>query len=394
MTPSPAGVLRSPRRASAYDDGPAAAVRATAGAAGDWAGLRAAALGCTACPELAAGRTTVVFGQAPAGAHVALLGEAPGAEEDATGRPFVGRSGRLLDELLAGAGLSRDEVAVLNVLKCRPPGNRRPTTVEAARCRGWLDRQLALVDPAVVVVLGGTAAEWMLGPGTKVTAVRGRDHVVADRLVVPTFHPAAALRGGPAGQPRALLAADLAYAAGRASALRAGGVRFGVAGPADAAGLHDVTQAAYAENPPVSPPSGALAETVDDVRRDLTDRGGVVGRRAGRVVAGLRFGPPADAAYGAGAVDAADAAGAAYMAGAADAAYAWVRRVAVVPAEQRRGVGRGLMRWAHAVARTAGFGELRLGVRTGMPGNLAFYRALGYRAVGDHGHWTELAVTL
>ena len=109
-----------------------------------WAELAAAAQTCVACPELAASRTTVVVGDAPPGARLALVGEAPGAAEDRTGRPFVGKAGALLDRLLAEAGLDRSGVAVVNVLQCRPPGNRTPTATEATRCRGWLERKLDL----------------------------------------------------------------------------------------------------------------------------------------------------------------------------------------------------------------------------------------------------------
>ena len=98
-----------------------------------------------------------MVGDFPAGARVLLVGEAPGAQEDASGRPFVGQAGRALDAALAAAHLPRSEVAVLNILKCRPPGNRRPLAFEVANCRGWLDRQVALIDPAVVVALGLTA---------------------------------------------------------------------------------------------------------------------------------------------------------------------------------------------------------------------------------------------
>ncbi len=113
-------------------------VSAARPSAATWAALAAAARACTACPELAASRTTVVVGDAPPGARLALVGEAPGAEEDPTGRPFVGKAGALLDELLAEAGLDRAGVAVVNVLKCRPPGNRTPAATEATRCRaGW-----------------------------------------------------------------------------------------------------------------------------------------------------------------------------------------------------------------------------------------------------------------
>src|SRR6185312_5679643 len=119
----------------------------------------------------------------------ALVGEAPGAQEDATGRPFVGRSGALLDLLLAEAGLDRSAGAVLNVVKCRPPGNRTPKSSEVARCSGWLRRQLALLDPPVVVALGLSAAKWFLGPRTVLAAVRGRPHQVEGRSVWATYHP-------------------------------------------------------------------------------------------------------------------------------------------------------------------------------------------------------------
>src|SRR5262244_3886219 len=143
-----------------------------------WAELAAGARACTACPELAATRQQVVVGDVPPGgrARLAVVGEAPGAEEDAAGRPFVGRAGRLLDELLAAAGLDRAEIAVLNVLRCRPPGNRTPRPDEIARCRGWLDRSLELVQPELVVALGLTAAAAFLGRGVKLGEARGRVH--------------------------------------------------------------------------------------------------------------------------------------------------------------------------------------------------------------------------
>jgi DNA polymerase len=187
-----------------------------------WEELAELAAGCTACPELAATRQHVVFGQRPATPpyDLVLLGEAPGADEDASGLPFVGRSGQLLDQLLAEAGLSREAVGVLNVLKCRPPGNRKPARLEMANCRGWLDRQLALLDPCLVVTLGGTATEAMLGRGARLTQLRGQDHLVDGRVVVATYHPSAAIRFGPRGVPRAALAEDLAYAARRVTELR------------------------------------------------------------------------------------------------------------------------------------------------------------------------------
>jgi DNA polymerase len=142
-----------------------------------------------------------------------VVGEAPGADEDRLGRPFVGKAGRLLDELLAEAGLDRSRVAVLNVLQCRPPGNRAPTPAEIARCSGWLDRKLELVGPELVVALGLTATGWFLGRGVRLGAVRGSVHEVGGRRVLPTYHPSAAIRYGPGGEPMAGLRADLALAA-------------------------------------------------------------------------------------------------------------------------------------------------------------------------------------
>jgi DNA polymerase len=155
----------------------------------------------------------VVVGDAPAGARLVLVGEAPGAEEDRAGRPFVGRAGTLLDSLLAGAGLARDSVAVVNVLQCRPPGNRTPKPDEVARCRGWLTRKLELIDPELVVPLGLTATAWFLGRGVRLGQVRGSVHEVDGRRVLPTYHPSAAIRFGPAGEPLAALRADLGLAA-------------------------------------------------------------------------------------------------------------------------------------------------------------------------------------
>jgi DNA polymerase len=151
-------------------------------------------------------------GTAPAGTRLVVVGEAPGAQEDESGEPFVGRSGQLLDRLLDEVGIARAQVGVLNTLKCRPPGNRPPRPVEAARCRGWTERQLALLDPVVVVALGLSATRWFLG-ATALAPVRGRLHDAHGRRVLPTYHPSAAIRFGPAGEPLRLLRADLALAA-------------------------------------------------------------------------------------------------------------------------------------------------------------------------------------
>ena len=202
------------------------AVRAAAAAAEDLDALAAVHRGCTACPGLASTRTHVVPGVVPPRPRLLVVGEAPGATEDATGLPFVGRSGQLLDALLAEQQVTRAEVGVLNTVACRPPGNRPPTRLETATCRPWTERRLALVAELavsgpvvsgpvvlapVVLALGLSATRWFLGP-TALGPVRGRVHHVDGARVVPTFHPSAALRGGPAGEPRRLLAADLALA--------------------------------------------------------------------------------------------------------------------------------------------------------------------------------------
>jgi DNA polymerase len=166
---------------------------------------------CTRCAELAATRTQVVVGSGPGDARLVVVGEAPGAVEDETGTPFVGRSGQLLDRLLAEAGLPRTEVAVINTVKCRPPGNRVPSRVETANCRPWTTRQLEELCPSLVVTLGLSAASWFLGK-TTLGAVRGVVHEVDGRRVLPTYHPAAALRGGPRGEAMTRLREDLALA--------------------------------------------------------------------------------------------------------------------------------------------------------------------------------------
>jgi uracil-DNA glycosylase len=199
-------VLRPPRLDATADE-----VAGIAAAAPDWATLATTARSCVACPELAAARQHVVVGDVPLSGRplVAFVGEAPGATEDETGRPFVGRSGALLDQLLTEAGLDRAQCAVLNVVKCRPPGNRTPKAPEVARCSGWLHRQLELLDPPAIVALGLSAAKFFLGPRTVLGAVRGRPHSIDGRDVWATYHPSAAIRFGPKGAPRAALLADL-----------------------------------------------------------------------------------------------------------------------------------------------------------------------------------------
>lgn len=192
-----------------------------AGSFVDLAELGRAASVCTACAELASTRTRVVVGSVWAGAEVMLIGEAPGADEDAQGEPFVGRSGKLLDRLLDEVGLPRERVAIANVLKCRPPGNRKPARAEVLRCTPWLRRQIELVDPVVLGTLGGTAAEWALGRGVRLASVHGQRQSWQRWPLVPTYHPSAAIRFGPNGAPLAALRADLAVIASMARAGRA-----------------------------------------------------------------------------------------------------------------------------------------------------------------------------
>jgi DNA polymerase len=152
---------------------------------------------CTRCP-LAATRTTVVFGNGNADADLMFVGEAPGAEEDRQGLPFVGRAGGLLTELLGEIGLSRDDVFVANVLKCRPPGNRDPQPSEIESCQPYLYRQVELIEPRVIATLGNFATKLLTGNRAGISRVHGSTqvHELAGRSVflMPLFHPAAALR--------------------------------------------------------------------------------------------------------------------------------------------------------------------------------------------------------
>lgn len=159
----------------------------------DLAELAAAARECRRC-GLRAGCRGVVFGEGNPHATLMLIGEGPGATEDELGRPFVGRAGELLDRILAAAGFTRQEVFINNVVMCRPPGNRTPTDEEIAACLPWLRARIRIIRPAVLVLLGATAARAMLGPAARITQVRGRWHKIGGMLVMPTFHPAALLR--------------------------------------------------------------------------------------------------------------------------------------------------------------------------------------------------------
>jgi uracil-DNA glycosylase len=155
------------------------------------------AKGCANCPQLAATRTTVVFGGGNADADLMFVGEAPGANEDRQGLPFVGQAGRLLDTLLGEIGIARGDVFVCNILKCRPPGNRDPHPAEIEACQAYLLRQIELIQPRVICTLGNFATKLLRGEPTGITRLHGRPEmrVVGCRAVrlYPLFHPAAAL---------------------------------------------------------------------------------------------------------------------------------------------------------------------------------------------------------
>ena len=168
----------------------------------DWDALQARVAACTAC-GLCKTRTQTVFGVGHRAAPWMIIGEAPGAEEDARGEPFVGQAGKLLDNMLAAVGRSRSAtdgsaVYIANVLKCRPPGNRNPEPEEAAACAPFLQRQIALLAPRVIVIMGRVAAQSVLGTDATIASLRGRMHAiqVGDRSVpaVVTYHPAYLLR--------------------------------------------------------------------------------------------------------------------------------------------------------------------------------------------------------
>ena len=152
--------------------------------------------GCTKC-RLAQSRTQVVFGVGDPSADLMFVGEAPGFHEDQQGKPFVGQAGKLLDTLLAGIGLEREQVYIANVLKCRPPGNRDPQPDEIEACEGHLFRQISLIEPKIVATLGNFATKLLSGKPTGITRVHGAEQeaTLGGRrvLLYPLYHPAAAL---------------------------------------------------------------------------------------------------------------------------------------------------------------------------------------------------------
>jgi DNA polymerase len=146
---------------------------------------------CTRC-LLAQSRTRAVPGEGPEDAAVMFIGEAPGFHEDKTGRPFVGAAGNFLEELLSGIGMARQEVYIANVIKCRPPGNREPSPIEIKACQSYLDRQIELIQPKMVVTLGRFSMARYF-PGSKISAIHGKPRKIDGVLYYPMYHPAAAL---------------------------------------------------------------------------------------------------------------------------------------------------------------------------------------------------------
>jgi len=156
---------------------------------------------CQRCPELARSRTQTVFGAGNPHARLVFCGEAPGADEDRQGEPFVGRAGQLLDKIINAMGLRREDVYILNILKSRPPGNRNPTPAEAANCREYLDRQLEIIQPEFICCLGAVAAQNLLDTLKPIGKLRGAFHDYHGIRVICTYHPAYLLRNPGAKRP-------------------------------------------------------------------------------------------------------------------------------------------------------------------------------------------------
>lgn len=188
---------------------PAEPVLSAEAKAAAFADLRARALACVKCPNLAAARKTVVFGVGSIDAELMFVGEAPGADEDEQGEPFVGRAGELLTKIIQTMGFRRDEVYIANILKCRPDtpgqtaGNRKPTTDEMKTCIPYLHEQIDLIRPRVLVALGGTAMEGLLNK-SGITKLRGQWHSYRGTPLMPTFHPAYLLRNQALSEKRKL----------------------------------------------------------------------------------------------------------------------------------------------------------------------------------------------
>jgi len=176
--------------------------------------LQQLALACAECRrcDLASTRAQVVVSRGNPLARLMVIGEGPGAQEDEQGLPFVGRSGQLLDRLMASAGIdSNRDSYICNIVKCRPPGNRKPTAAEQAACRPWLEQQIALVDPPLILLAGATAVQGLLGIKGGITGLRGQWRPWQGRWLMPILHPSYLLRNPSErpGSPKALTQADL-----------------------------------------------------------------------------------------------------------------------------------------------------------------------------------------
>jgi uracil-DNA glycosylase family 4 len=150
--------------------------------------------GCTRCSELASTRTQTVFGTGPANARLVFFGEAPGADEDASGEPFVGKAGQLLTKIIEACTLKREDVYIMNVLKCRPPGNRNPEPAEVINCRHYFERQLEIIRPEFICCLGTVAAQALLEGREPIGRLRGRWFNYGSATVICTYHPSYLLR--------------------------------------------------------------------------------------------------------------------------------------------------------------------------------------------------------
>ena len=150
--------------------------------------------GCMRCPELASSRHQTVFGVGNPEARFLFIGEAPGADEDAQGEPFVGAAGQLLNKIVIACGLKREEIYICNILRCRPPGNRKPLPIEAGNCREYLDAQIAIIDPEFIVCWGATAAQNLMGTEESIGRLRGRVFEHGRAKVLCTYHPSYLLR--------------------------------------------------------------------------------------------------------------------------------------------------------------------------------------------------------
>lgn len=180
----------------------------------NWDSFYSEVQSCTRCP-LCETRNSVVFGEGPRDASILFIGEGPGAQEDLTGRPFVGRSGNLLSELMEEAGVPRDRVFITNMVKCRPPENRNPSRQELLACRGWLEDLLSILKPKLVVSVGNVPTQSLLSTKQGITSLRGRFHSVVisgvELSLRPLFHPAYLLRyrSREEGKPISLTLEDL-----------------------------------------------------------------------------------------------------------------------------------------------------------------------------------------